>query len=146
MTDFKAAFQDGLKAAQDAELARKEINQVFKDLNKQLSEVSKGKLRIERTRLEEPKVGFLRWIGPFEPPKMYWAIVVINPKVKDSPPKELAKWSLDRAGYPCKIGWGDREEYCEDKQASIKGLVGFGNKDVFIHTSSKVSLFLATFS
>lgn len=127
MEDFKSAFKDGLKAAHDAEMARKEIDEVFNDLNKQLTEASKGKLKIERRQLEERRAIAVRIASPLEPPETYWAIVASNPTIKDLPPiipqfKELAKWQAGRAGYPCKISWGAQEEYCEDKQALEKCL------------------------
>ena len=117
MEDFKSAFMDGLKAARDAEIARKEIGEVFNNLNIQLAEVSKGKIRIERRIFEVERPLVARIALSFEPPETYLAIAAVNPTIKDSQPKELAKWQTDIAGYPCQISWGSQVEYCEDKQA-----------------------------
>ena len=120
--DFKTAFTDGLMAARDAELAKQEIKRVYQDLNKQLFEVSKGKIKIEPRQFEVTRPTLLRIASPFEAPELYWAIAAINTKAKDSTPKELARWSSAREGYPCKISWGEKEVYCEDKQALEKAL------------------------
>jgi hypothetical protein len=119
MTNFKSAFQVGLKAAQKAEAAKKEIKEVFNDLNKQLSEASDGKLIIEIQQLTRPLPLPFNLVQQGE---KYWAIVARNPKLKASPIKELAEWQIDRHGYPCKITWSGIEEYCEKKQAVETGL------------------------
>lgn len=111
MTDFKSAFNEGLNAAQKVKAARTEIDNVFKDLNQQLTEVSGGKLTIERERLARPQAFAL-----LNPPQRYWALVARNPIIKSSS-RELCEWDSGRAGYPCKLTWASEEHYCEDKEA-----------------------------
>ncbi|MBN2239379.1 MAG: hypothetical protein JW712_06370 [Dehalococcoidales bacterium] len=116
MIDFQAAYRAGLKAADDAELAREEIDQVFQDLNEQISVASEGKLQIIRHKFE----AFESF--SFSPPEKYTAIAAVNPMNKHRSPEELAKWSMDRTGYPCKINWGEKEELCQDKEALARSL------------------------
>jgi hypothetical protein len=116
MIDFKSAFNEGLDAAQKAKAARLEIDNVFKDLNQQLTEVSEGKLTIEREQLEPPR-SWVTQLAILQPPEKYWAIVARNPTIEGSSFQELCKWESGRAGYPCKLTWGGNEHYCEDKQA-----------------------------
>jgi hypothetical protein len=115
MTDFKAAFEDGIKAAQQAEAAKKEIDSVFTELNKQLSEATRGKLLIERRYMPDEIVGFFISLAEFRRPT-HLAITARNPSIKQSEPKELSKWESGRAGYPCKVSWGGNEAYCENKE------------------------------
>jgi hypothetical protein len=116
MSDFKSAFSDGLDAAQKAETARREIEDVFRDLSKQLAEASDGKLAVERMEYERSR-SWLTALSPLEPKEKYQAIVAYNPTIKGSPTRELCEWESGRGGYPCKLTWGSNEYYCEDKQA-----------------------------
>lgn len=119
MTDFKSAFEDGLKAAEKAQIARSEIDAVFDELNRQLSEVSKGHIQIQRVQLPKKTMGIV--IPTFFYADMYWAIVANNPAVANSE-VELATWGQSATGYPCKMEWADHEAYYEDKQALESGL------------------------
>jgi hypothetical protein len=117
VSNFKSAFNEGLEAAQKAKAARLEIDNVFKDLNQQLTEVSEGKLTIAQEQLELPRPWAAQLATLLEPPEKYWAIVARNPTIEGSSFQELCKWESGRAGYPCKLTWGGNEHYCEDKQA-----------------------------
>jgi len=118
MANFTEAFKKGLEAAQTADRARKEIDKVFKDLNYQLLTETGNKIGINRKEFVEPNV-----MGGMKLPAIpgrenkYWAIVAFNPSFKNSPVKILARWSMDRAGYPCKISWKNTLYRCEDKEA-----------------------------
>ena len=58
MKKFAASIEKGLDAAQNARLLRAEIDSVFETLNEELSEVTKGKVRLKReTFYEAPKFG-----------------------------------------------------------------------------------------
>ena len=115
MADFSKSFRKGLNAAKDAEENRKEIESVFRELNSALFQETGGKVRIEVREFDVPyralDLDFLK------PSKTYLAIAAHNPKVKQGPVKELAKWSQDRAGYPCRIELGNMRSSCEDKAA-----------------------------
>lgn len=119
MADYIKAFKQGLGAAEAADRARKEIDAVFVDLNKQLQEATKNKISIDRREYEErktlPEALSIPFLGA--PRKTYWAIVASNPSINRSPVKQLSRWSMDRAGYPCKIAWKGEDHLCLDKSA-----------------------------
>jgi hypothetical protein len=121
--EFKAAFQDGLKSAQDAETARREIGEVFMELNKEISEASNGTLTIKRMLLPitpEHVTLAIALVLKNSPPES--VIAASNPKAISSEWKKLCGWSSDRAGYPCKLIYASSERYCENKQALKKCL------------------------
>ncbi len=120
MIDYTKSFTVGIKAAVKAETNKSEIGDVFSDLNKQLDNITDGKVTINRVQLYK-QTHALR-ITFMEPRKYYWAIAAENPKTENSSVKELAKWEMDRNGYPCKITLGNDEIYCEDKVALERGL------------------------
>lgn len=120
MTDFVKAFKTGVEAAEKVQLARKEIESIIDDLSTQIAKETNGKLQIYRTTLpEQVPPGFI----PFGTPRTYEAIVAINPEIQKSPLKELAKWSMARTGYPCKLIWGDQEITCIDKVGLEKAFI-----------------------
>ena len=114
MVNFVEAYKAGLNSAELAEKRKSEINSVFNDLNKQLAEETNGKIVISRKEFVDYK-DFKSYALSSLEPKYYSAIAAENPFVKNSR-KELAKWSQDRAGYPCKIILDSKTIYCEDKQ------------------------------
>lgn len=104
MVSYSQAFQEGLAAAEKMERDNKEIEEVFAHLNREINIDSGGKLQfIIEERVRERLSSFL--------------ILARNPKVSDTPTLILARWKQDRAGYPCKISWGDREYICADREA-----------------------------
>ena len=120
MVDYNEAFKQGLEAAMAAGRAKKEIDSVFDDLNRQIDKIANGMIRIGReeitTTVEDP--GHLVWgMYPHTAVKKKWAIVAYNPSASESPRMELASWKQDRAGYPCRIKWDQAEHICEDKEA-----------------------------
>ncbi|MCE5257200.1 MAG: hypothetical protein LLF89_10200 [Spirochaetaceae bacterium] len=122
MADFITAVQYGLKAAEAAEHSRKEIDDVFKELSRQLHDAYLGELCI--TRKEIPKGNVIsqltqlfQSIGTGSQVETYWALVAWNPTLPDSPVKQLARWNQGRAGYPCEIAWGDQDYFCHDRGA-----------------------------
>lgn len=120
MNDFAIAFHEGLEAATRAEDARKEIDNIFEELNAVISTESHNTVVIERYQhYENPEVGPSGrvFVHPLKPRKLYWAITAYNPKVgrdKLDKLRELAKWDMDPAGYPCTITWSKQEHICED--------------------------------
>ena len=118
MVDYAAAFRQGLEAAKAADVARREIDSVFAELNRQMLEASDGKIRVDRTQEYVPEHGFAALAVLVSGKRdTYWAIVAHNPSVTKSPVKELATWSQDRAGYPCKVAFGGVNESCYDRAA-----------------------------
>ena len=130
MIDYKVAFREGLTAAEKADMARKEIDSVFEQLNHEISEASDGKIVIERqtfyvpdTRNEVIQAFDAITSFPNQPKRpTYLAIAARNPTIPDGPVKELASWSTDRKGYPCNISWEGKTQFCEDKEALEEAL------------------------
>jgi len=117
MTDYIKAFRDGLQAAEAADLARSEIDSVFSELGKQIATASDGKIAIARRECQAPMSQWEFMANPFKPKKTYWAILAWNPTVANSPSKQIARWSQDAGGYPCKITCDKWERICEDREA-----------------------------
>jgi len=117
MTDYKTAIKEGIKAAQQVDWAKREIDEVFKQLNQQLTEFFKGKIVIQRRSIERTKSVEELFSSPFGSTLKYDAIVALNTTIPDSKPRELASWSMDKMGYPCRISWIGQEHFCEDKEA-----------------------------
>jgi hypothetical protein len=118
MTDFRAAFKTGQEAAIQAELARKDIDDVFSEICTQLAEVTEGKVEIRRHEYEKQNNWFKGGaINLFEPREIYWAIAARNPKAGDNKLRQIALWEQGRTGYPCKISWGDIDRTCHDRES-----------------------------
>lgn len=121
MTDFRAAFQAGQEAAIEAELARKEIDNVFSEICNQLAEVTDGKVEICRQEYEKQHPNpFVAATALFAPKEKYWAIAARNPKAEDNKLRQIALWEQGRSGYPCKISWGGMDRACHDRE-SLEG-------------------------
>ena len=118
MVNFVEAYKSGLNSAELAEKNRNEINSVFSDLNQQLNNVTDGKILISRMQFQEK--GTISSILNMENIKYYSAIAAANPFVRNSE-KELARWSQDRNGYPCKIILGSETMFCRDKKGLENG-------------------------
>jgi hypothetical protein len=112
MVDFIKAFEEGKEAAIKAENARREIDEVFDDLNAQLNRSTRGKIIITREQLHENDGPFGSFIYP---PRLYQAILAVNRNIKNSSKRELARWEISRVGYPVKISWATIDRYCEDR-------------------------------
>lgn len=120
MIDYKVAFREGLTASEDVKIALKEIDSIFEKLNSEIFEASGGRIILERRRFPDPGKSLQEMMtlkGIARALISHLAIVASNPTIPESPVKELAKWSTDRRGYPCKISWEGQEHYCEDKEA-----------------------------
>lgn len=118
MTYFGQALREGIKAAESAEVAEKEIEEIFKDLNEQIMEASDGTLSITKGLQTKAQSAFTQLRDIFSiPPEKYWAILASNPTVAESSMRQIAFWSQDGKGYPCRVSWGGQEHICEDKEA-----------------------------
>lgn len=120
MTDYVEAAKQGLKAAELADRARKEIDEVFAELDQQIRKGMNGKISIYRRQNVKRKnpLSIADATATFiNDMRAYWAISVSNPRVLKGPVKDLAEWEQDPAGYPCKIGWGKKTYICEDREA-----------------------------
>jgi hypothetical protein len=132
MADFKKALAEGFVAAEKAEIARKEVQQILEKLKADILAASEGKLLLEIRTFEEPKGAAESWKTgvsvveiyqkALEPKKIYEALMASNPKVAEKRFKELARWKQAKDGYPCSLIWGKQERQCEDRAALEEGL------------------------
>lgn len=120
MANFKDSFGKGLKAAGDVEARLAEIESVFSEMNKQLSEASDGKIQITRqtraSALDIFAMGILGNAAQPSAPKITY-IVATNPLAKGKNGEDIGVWEIDKYGYPCQIKFGNDSFYCEDKVA-----------------------------
>lgn len=122
MVDFIKAFQTGLEAAKEAEANKKEIMSVISEVSSQLKEASGGKLKI-RIGLFAEDSGIPQLLMYPDKRKKYYAICAEQvTEDKSGTSSEIAKWKLDRHGYPCSIEFGDRVLLSEDKESLEENL------------------------
>ena len=140
MANYVEAFQDGLRAVEAANRAKHEVKEVFDELNKQLNMETNGKLRVVLSQFEVSELSWRRYENIFAPkPKQYyWAIAAFNPDAGEASMKELAQWSQDRAGYPCKITSAGTESICEDRTALEEALAELLRDPLVAETLVKV--------
>lgn len=124
MTDFKNALSEGFAAAKAAEIARREIREVLKKLETDLTEESNGRLLVQVMEAQETlpyssKLEAFRAAAELRPPptRTFRALFAQNPKNPTAPTKELARWKQAPEGYPCTITWNDQEHECRDRNA-----------------------------
>jgi len=137
MVNFVEAYNSGLKAAKKARKSKEEIDLIFKELQKQILEATAGTISVTRKKLPDPpksgttatpnerRLGLISGANSIfrqlqevnsqsdEKTNYHLAIAAENPSKKNSV-KEIAKWSQDRAGYPCKIFLDSETIYCAD--------------------------------
>lgn len=111
MADYVKAIKKGLNAAAIADANRREIDSVFNELNRQLTEATDGKITAQIVAFSESKP---RPNLAHTPQWPYKAICVFNFSLGEVA-TQLARWHQDTHGYPCKISYGNKEIYCEDK-------------------------------
>lgn len=121
MVDYAKALREGFEAASRAEVARREIDGVFTEMNKQVLAATENKVSIVRMECERAVRTWQATIVSsilFPIPKeKYWAIVGFNPSVGSSSEVLLATWTMGKAGYPCVVTWDDTEHECLDREA-----------------------------
>jgi len=113
MADFLKAIQDGVRAAELADRARTEIDQVFDELNKQMQAFSNGKVCISRllfpvTDQDGDPVEDGR--GNVET-ELGIGLHTRNKKHR----RWLAQWISPHTGYPCRIRTEQLILTCDDK-------------------------------
>lgn len=129
MADFMGSINDGLNAAKKSEANKNEITAVFDELNIQLGMATGGTVKLIRSSFIK-EVGYAsvvaKMIGdtiPIHQRETYLALAIshVN-KEYNFNDVEVAKWSIDKNGYPCVITIRSAELYCEDKEALEKAL------------------------
>ncbi len=120
MLDYVSSLEKGVSAAIAAEDNKKEIRSVFDEFREQVLDGTEGKIEIAIWDLSAntPLQNVVAAIA--NQPSLrgkYKAIAASNPLAEEHEPKELARWTQDRTGYPCKISFADTEYICEDKES-----------------------------
>jgi len=133
MIDYAKALKRGLDAANRAAAARKEIDQIFQDLDDQVLRGTKNKVSI-RCRTCDPgdALPATPHVEDFYPHELSsvtgyhtsvtqargsLAIAAFNPTVGSKKQALLALCEIDRAGYPFQVTWNDKVNICEDGEA-----------------------------
>jgi|SRR5882672_1525397 len=119
MTDFESAFKEGLAAAQKADAARAEINEVLDRVSATLTKSTEGKLAVGKRQfyVHQAPLAILAELTRLTPRETYDAIAAWNPSIENSEIRELAKWSEERNGYPCVLTWDKKELKCGDRES-----------------------------
>jgi len=126
MSLFAEALREGFNAARNAEIAKKEIDSVFDELNDEVAKETGNRVYIERVAsfferlpvsLNDKKHVQKKGESPSE-----GAIVVVDRLSKTTRRLEIAEFSMDSAGYPFRISWDKQTYFCEDKVALVNWL------------------------
>jgi hypothetical protein len=130
MSIFVDAFQVGIDAGKQALRNTQEIDLVFNELEREISENSQGKLHVSREEMSRKRRVWQRVstldsaLGPYAPKPYYDetvsydAIVVGNGNRKVA----IAEYEISETGYPIVIKWADREASCWDREALTETL------------------------
>lgn len=127
MADFRTAYEEGIQEAERAVAAKAEIEEVFRELNRQLAEATDGRLHVcreQRTRRDSfalAAVEAFRMAMGYRTPK-YTALVARVAVGDEEKSQVLAEWEQDAYGYPCRIISSGDELTCTDKEALEEGL------------------------
>lgn len=124
MADYSEAFNKGLDAAREAQLARAEINKSLVDLSGQLKTLSEGRVSIGVYNCSEKnsdQFGVARALamatGNYET-RRYQALEVERISGgKVIKHKELSEWRESKFGYPCKLTWPGTEVSAYDRES-----------------------------
>ena len=129
MSVFAKALEDGFSAARNAELAWKEIDSVFSDLNEQVRKATGNKVGIRLSPISRMSSGakgpYGHKLNPNKNDHIFvknGAIVVTNRTTTSNTFDWIAQFGAGDSGYPFKISWNKRTNICEDKEALIKCL------------------------
>lgn len=116
MVDFISALKVGLNSAEIAEKNKREIDEVFAELNRQLVAQFDNKVGIEiivptlDVEPEEMSLAYLKTLSP------QW-IYAVNPQSPPTDKGRLAGFKSGESGYPCSIYFDRAQIICEDRMA-----------------------------
>ncbi|WP_225032303.1 hypothetical protein [Paraburkholderia sp. XV] len=116
MNRFREAFKAGQVAAINAESARREIDEVIEAVSEALQEETSGTIFFEKKKMRKSGANALRALSTGESAS-YLVLAAVNKKVEDAPSISLALWHQEAGGYPCKVTWGSREQFCFDRES-----------------------------
>lgn len=125
MADFQSAFKLGLQASEQAGLARNQIETVFDEFARQVSEASRGAIAVERQTVRQAikakKSIYDLAAGILPDYKLVNVLKALAVGSKAS--QELCEYELSPAGYPVELRYADVTEDCHSKKSLEDGLV-----------------------
>ncbi|OWQ93445.1 hypothetical protein CDN99_02945 [Roseateles aquatilis] len=120
MNDFRQALHRGLQAADEAKVARAEINAIFNELNLALLSVTQDRVEIARTDnagRRDPGEGAGSPGATAPSVSDLTAISVTGNGTTPAAARRIAKWRQATDGYPCTIIWEDRHVECDSAES-----------------------------
>lgn len=114
MVDFITSLRAGMSAGEIAKKNKQEIEAVFAELNRQLTDGFGKQVRIDIKTSSDVKTIHDIFNGQFAGRS---EIVASNPQDPDAKQVALARIRISAGGYPCNIIMRDKEIACEDRQA-----------------------------
>lgn len=120
MVDFIQSIKAGINAAETAQRNIAEIESVLDELNRQLADLSSGRVGVRPIKFQEPVDIFFKPTEAFRR-KTYWGLAVTSKN--GAPPKEVARWEVSTSGYPCTISLNPGTYVCTDKKGLEAALI-----------------------
>jgi len=114
MSKFLAFANIGMTAAAKATKSRREVDEVFAELNRDLEALGDVRL-VVREFHELP--GISAAIQTFMNPKQYMALAVESTSNESFRPMQIARWKQPLEGYPCWVITEGEEVACEDRRS-----------------------------
>lgn len=127
MIDFGDALMRGLDAAQRADRAHEEINEVLQTVASDLLVATGKRLAFSVQKFDKNMDPFgiagnsaLLLMRPR--PTETWLAIKETDASSDTPWTKLARWELATEGYPCRLIYDRMDVQCHDREALIEGL------------------------
>ncbi|MEX1200426.1 MAG: hypothetical protein WEB02_06525 [Methylophaga sp.] len=129
MSNFKDAFQSGIKEAKIAQSNIKEITSIFDDFNIDIHDASNKVIDLEIRQQYDSQQdspfnrGIASLVRDFTNIGRYYEAIMASNSIKDNvEPIELCEWKIGVKGYPVKLSYEGLSESCEDKVSLISAL------------------------
>ena len=124
MADFQSAFKQGLRASEEAGLARKEIEGVFDEFARQVSAASGQRIRVERQQVRRESGAKRTFYDIASGVRRDYetASVLVASAAGSKSSHELCEYELSPAGYPVVLRYADVIDECLRKQSLEEGL------------------------
>jgi hypothetical protein len=119
MTDYRKALQEGFEAADRANKDKEEICAALERMRCAVLDATDGKVLVRIAAKRKP---------PFKAralerrQRKYKIVGARRNNLPDSEIVELARWGVDRNGYPCSITFGNTEFIADDANQLEEGL------------------------
>jgi len=119
MKNFLSILATSLEGARNAQKTINEIHDLLEDFSNAIKAGTGDKVYVVRVEaIEGMTDGFLRNLALFlKDPKRQQVLALRHVDAPDVRDVQLATWREDALGYPCTVGFRDREYICENKLA-----------------------------